>query len=412
MPRPLTAADLPSFLSFSPDDPGFTCILPLARRDLRRCRNVVHKDDNIEASALRNLLLDQNSSGAAKYTHLQRYLELCLCRRSHRADTVSTDLAPAVCKRWQSELSGCCETKHRERPETPDSKCDVLNSDNDLSESSPPVNAVLWQNEDRKPKGNISSPICNSKSRQTTQDGHLSCVEGFQPYKKPPKDTIYAKIQKPLTKNDRIAGALYLFTRDSSPGVVKIGLTTRTVAERMKAWQWMCHYIPRVQHEIRSVPHVYRAELLVHLELADFWRRETKCKHNPECLTRHKEWFQVDVERAQEVMNKWTQWLQLARPYHADGSLRSEWVDICNKFQAQSKPITAEALLGMMPTHAENMEDTKSPRLAGEESDAEAKRAVTPKPAAASRANPTKRSFQRSATYCPDSECCAGRRAR
>ncbi|KEF57057.1 uncharacterized protein A1O9_07247 [Exophiala aquamarina CBS 119918] len=157
------------------------------------------------------------------------------------------------------------------------------------------------------------------------------------------RDSVWAKLSSPLERRDFETGALYIFERDGSPGHVKIGWTAVTIEARRKAWA-MHGYEPRILFEILDVPYAQRVETLTHFELIKEWRQEVKCRAE-ECQVKHREWFEVTKDKAQQVLGDWAKFIIRAQPYNQDGSLDEKWRKIINVMEEKGDAITAASML-------------------------------------------------------------------
>ncbi|CAH0023424.1 unnamed protein product [Clonostachys rhizophaga] len=167
----------------------------------------------------------------------------------------------------------------------------------------------------------------------------------FRPHVEEPEENVMTKILSPLVK-DRFArdfktGSLYIFTRTSSPGYVKIGWTSREVERRLESWS-RCGYEPNLVFSVHNVPYAQRAETLTHYELAAEWRAERRCEG---CNKSHREWFEVSQERATQVVADWAEFMKSATIYDASGVIENNWRDTIEKMSKTDQPITANNLL-------------------------------------------------------------------
>ena len=135
-----------------------------------------------------------------------------------------------------------------------------------------------------------------------------------------------SKPNRRLTKQDLLPGEIYAFTRPSSPGYVKIGLTKRTIKKRLKDFMRNCKYSPHQEtpENGRVVPYVAQIERLILAELSLHRRKESVCNGGAGCHVIHHEWVQVDIDLALEVIERWCSWAE-KRPYDEEGVLRPEW---------------------------------------------------------------------------------------
>ncbi|KAK3169755.1 hypothetical protein OEA41_009139 [Lepraria neglecta] len=163
----------------------------------------------------------------------------------------------------------------------------------------------------------------------------------FQPLEGPgPKSakviahSIFNVMQKPLSdKKELDKGRIYTLRMLSHPGYVKIGRTENTILKRKKQIDACFPYGLEIINEDDhcKTPNHTRIEALVHAELQNY-RRYFKCpckrKHRGklhDCegndgMTQHGEWFEIDEDKACEVVSRWRKWMSLD-PY-SDGNLR------------------------------------------------------------------------------------------
>ena len=83
----------------------------------------------------------------------------------------------------------------------------------------------------------------------------------------------------------------------------------------------------------------------MHFELLQYWRREKRCKHNPECPTQHQEWFEIDVETAARIMDNFARWLTVAKPYDERGVLTARWHALIKQRRSDRLPVTSQFLV-------------------------------------------------------------------
>ncbi|KAJ5903509.1 hypothetical protein N7504_005892 [Penicillium tannophilum] len=160
-----------------------------------------------------------------------------------------------------------------------------------------------------------------------------------------PDDCVYRKMLDPLEDRDVETGRLYIFDRISSPGHVKIGWTAKSVSNRLKSWS-NCGYSPNLLFETSPIHNAMRAETLTHYEFIKEWRRERMCK-GPGCGKSHKEWFEINAERAKQVVSHWATFMERARPYDEGGLLKPQWKEVIEMIHNKSELVTAEKLLAL-----------------------------------------------------------------
>ncbi|CAI7673822.1 unnamed protein product [Penicillium bialowiezense] len=147
----------------------------------------------------------------------------------------------------------------------------------------------------------------------------------FRPHVQTPSasQSVYQKLMNPLRKRDFETGWVYIFDRSSSPGFVKIGWTARTVSDRLEGWSEH-GFQPNLLFSSRS-SYAQRVETLTHHELIKEWRVERRCK-NLQCPISHREWFEIDKKKAEQVLADWIYFVNEAKPYDSTGNLEAHWV--------------------------------------------------------------------------------------
>lgn len=134
-------------------------------------------------------------------------------------------------------------------------------------------------------------------------------------------EDILNRLTQPLRSNDWLTGYVYILSSPSfAPGYLKIGFTTRSIECRKNDISRRCNiYLQTVIDEDQSqFRHCYIVERLVHMEL-NAYRRTQLCN----CGTEHQEWFEIEEERALEVVGRWRRWVIDA--LDSTGQLRSYW---------------------------------------------------------------------------------------
>jgi hypothetical protein len=187
--------------------------------------------------------------------------------------------------------------------------------------------------------------ILNSILGQSASDSEPSqsefCIYKAEPG---PDDSVARKLLAPLEDDDFMTGSLYAFTRDSSPGHIKIGWTASPVNDRLNYWSNHGDD-PKGLFSVHLVPHAQRAETLTHYELIKEWRWERRCK-NQLCNVKHIEWFEVSKYRAKQVVADWAEFIERAEPYDPDdGSLKPSWRRVVETMDGKGELVTAKKLL-------------------------------------------------------------------
>ncbi|KIX01948.1 uncharacterized protein Z518_07887 [Rhinocladiella mackenziei CBS 650.93] len=324
----------PSLSDFDPSGETFTCIFPLVDKG-RCCTNRINKRDRQAASSLHGRIL-KCSSAIERASLIKQLVVVCFCQQRHREKIQSSQLEQEICQKWQSEVEHTSSTEVKQEAEellVKPSPAIVKRPGSPVSSSTAHPRYNLRSNDSRTPSGlGVSSPEPRDPSPE------------FEPITKSPTTLVSVLLRDLSRKRDHQLGDLYLFLRDSSPGMVKIGYS-RKVEERLKRWERSCNYTPILKRLIRQVPHVPRVEMLVHLELHQYWRREKRCKHNPLCGKQHQEWFEIDVETAAASMDNFAEWITVTEPYDENGQLKNKWRNIILKMEKDGKVVTSQMLL-------------------------------------------------------------------
>ncbi len=158
-----------------------------------------------------------------------------------------------------------------------------------------------------------------------------------------PCDSVSWKILAPLKSRDFEPGSIYIFSRASSPGHVKIGWTAGSVSHRLASWS-KCGYIPNLRFSVGHIPHARRIETLTHHELINEWRRERMCQA-AHCRKSHQEWFETTPEKAAQVVGFWAGFMEKAQPYDSNGWLKIQWRSVVLMLDKNKECITGERLV-------------------------------------------------------------------
>lgn len=350
-PRPIPKVD--DFVCFADLDPTnpdtvHSCIYHLSNEN-RRCRISA---DRKTAQRLRNQI---NQSQDISLDDLQQYALANCCNCHHRSKLADYGLLEPLARRWQTELRHARQviTSHR----------DPANRNGIVSDREPTQAASTTEiRATPLPRYNLRSGTVAAQSQPSDPvPSNDSTVSRFKPHETSPQHTVASKLLNPLTPRDSKSGILYLFNRPSSPGFVKIGLTTKSVQERFYGIQRDCEYRPRLIESFDNVPHIYRVEKLVHYELIRQWRTEKKCEG---CSRQHVEWFETNISHAVNTARQWVEWMTVAEPYESNGLLKSFWRLKVRQLQTEGRPITAQTLLDVYRTLQNVMRDDTEVRNA------------------------------------------------
>ncbi|KAK5317275.1 hypothetical protein LTR70_005892 [Exophiala xenobiotica] len=317
--------DFPSLaiVELSLSDKDHKCIyyLPSERR---RCKNKIYDADRAAAASRLQRSFDPQDIQHVDIETLKDFARLNCCKSSHRHKLDDTDLIDPLALRWQAELRACTTIPRTLATMT-------LHAG---SRQSIPLQQQRYNLRSRSAPQESSSSVIGATTNADTS--------GFRPHLVSPSHTVATVLAKPLTRRDQLSGILYLYTRASSPGYVKIGLTTKSIQARFDAWSRDCGYTPLLAESFANVPHIYRVEQLVHFELAKYWRLEKQCQ---KCPKQHKEWFEIAATKAGRVAGQWAEWMTVADPYEPFGTLKESWKKAIRSLQAVGVTVTAQALL-------------------------------------------------------------------
>ena len=311
---------------------NYTCIYYLPKEG-RRCKNHPNRDDR--ASAFRiSRSLDPATTLTLDIEALKDYARLNGCKRWHRSMLEDQGLLGPLALKWQAEIHARSTTSCKLEITTP------LVGPPPADVHLPPSPQKVSCTPQRHHRYNLrSSPIFPEQNSTTSE---LNDASGFRPHLVSPSQTVATVLTKPLTPRDLQSGILYLYTRSSSPGFVKIGLTTVSIQSRFNAWSRECGYTPLLADSFDNVPHIYRVEQLVHFELAKHWRVEKQCQ---KCSRQHREWFEITTEEAVRIAGLWAEWMSLADPYGSQGMLKEVWRAEIQNLRKCGLAVTARALL-------------------------------------------------------------------
>ena len=313
------------------------------------------------------------------------------CERWHRSCMVASGLSIPLASRWQDEIrrsgndevSAIPHNRKGNRPTTFDALVptypDHVTSAGHCTKSPVQHQSVIVKSSrlDRAPPAQEPIPLPNDtlvtrttypfahelssfensyrydlRSRATRSSPVYAASESpqpeFRPHKVIPKsnDSVFHRIQLPLRCHDFKTGSNYIFNRASSPGYVKIGWSAHTATYRVGQWS-KCGYEPRLLFGTENVPHAQRVEKLTHYELMKEWRREPECNRGTGCHVQHQEWFEVDVEKAVQILADWADFMERAQPYDENGYLKRRWVTAVESMNRNGELITGRKLLEM-----------------------------------------------------------------
>jgi hypothetical protein len=162
-----------------------------------------------------------------------------------------------------------------------------------------------------------AAPAVPQLRRIQTRSQTGSLPWSFSPRRRPAESTMLKTLIAPIREYSSQVGVIYLYTRASDAGYIKLGCTVRNPLVRMKEWESSCGSKPILLYTSEPIPNVRRLESLLKRELGlqGRGRQETYCKHNKNCRKDHTEWFEISLPEMQLLINAWSNWMRDAMPY-------------------------------------------------------------------------------------------------
>jgi hypothetical protein len=371
---------LPNFFDFSPEDDQYTCIFPLASAQFRRCRKPINKKDRQSALALRNEICTFDPFEDSIEPHLQSYAQLCGCTQYHRVQIGDPPLLKQLSLQWKKQLRSAHVLESQEAvagasnnaghadlatgeevdkvecllyrdstpkspppahrddppehhdeitvvkktvPVTPKDQYDSVTNDAGTDHDSRIPNRrpqeVVGQSNNSITQVNRESaaPAVVQLRRIQTRSQTGSLPWSFLPRRRPEESTMLKTLIEPVSEYSSQVGVIYLYTRDTDAGYIKLGCTIRDPLVRMKEWKKSCGYEPILLYTSEPVPYVRRLESLLKRELGlqGRGRQETHCKYNKYCRKDHTEWFEISLPEMQLLVEAWSNWMRDTMPY-------------------------------------------------------------------------------------------------
>ena len=140
---------------------------------------------------------------------------------------------------------------------------------------------------------------------------------------------VYKLVQKGIEMKANVQtrsmhGWIYVLQSPEYPNYVKIGLTTRPIAERIDEVADCDKLELRVvdPDSYAKVSYIQRLETIIHTDLAN-----ERCKFpcvGPKKCKKHGEWFRLTVEEALKRVQNWRNWMRQG-PYNDYGQLKDEF---------------------------------------------------------------------------------------
>ena len=162
-----------------------------------------------------------------------------------------------------------------------------------------------------------AAPAVAQLRRIQTRSQTGSLPWSFMPRRRPAESTMLKTLIEPISDYSSQVGVIYLYTRETDAGYIKLGCTIRDPLVRMKEWKKSCGYEPILLYTSKPVPYVRRLESLLKRELSlqGRGRQETHCKYNKHCQKDHTEWFEISLPEMQLLVDAWSNWMCEAMPY-------------------------------------------------------------------------------------------------
>ena len=317
-----------AFFEVDSATPSFTCI---ASTKERRCMKQLSKEQRIRARDLkRALAFSPPSHQEAFAALLKEYARTCLCRHFH----CKPDYLTAAFDTWSSKLTEIFDSLTTEHePSTLRIPGGFDLSEPVTSEHAKPEHLDSAESLHATPNTQIDKwralfgigRVCSAEL-DSEDDESTDIAWRFEHFSRKSRKSFEDLIHAPLGPSDRESGYLYAFTREGDEDYIKIGFSKK-LDSRPQQWSKDCKYDAIVIPHSRAtnvVPNANRVEKLIHmdLELQSARRRESKCRTNPECKRRHREWFEVSDTKARSVIEYWIDWMITNDPYDRDGHLK------------------------------------------------------------------------------------------
>lgn len=340
MRPPVSASDFPSFHDVDPLAKPFTCTH--LTKQSRRCLNPIDIGLLTTTSAIKREIKAERSR-EKRDALLLKFISNCCCKRDHRPEVTGTPLAQSLLQRWDAELPSLPELMESGVRSPLNPRTDTIPSplENHVKPSSTIVDRP---NRTSRPHLRSDGPVTEVPSPST---GGRFSETTFQPMAKKKGKTLVWQLCKPLTDfEDRQPGGIYIFSKESGFGMVKIGRSTN-IPSRMRQFKSDCGYYPDLKHSISNVSHASKIEKLVHCELLYCRHTETGCICR---VGKHVEWFMCSFETARQSMNNFARWMEEADPYETDagGSLKPEWRIFIQRMEREGQKLTSQLLLDEM----------------------------------------------------------------
>ena len=322
MPVSITASKFPTFEECAS---SATCISPAPSQGFRRCRNPINWGARATAARIRQSILSfitipENSIQDAQ---LRDYAQLSCCIRYHRRQVEDEIVMTELVSRWRNELTE--QKRHY-------------------------TLSMRRTTESRRPSPQTGYATQANSTARTSRNAYRNAQAAvatprFEVYD--PTPSILLTISRRLTAHDLDGRqrSLYCASRTSDPGFYNISYHRSVSLFRRLEKIQNCSgagNTAKLDFSIQT-SHAHRARALLYKELEQNRRQELTCQ-NPQCTREHRDWFEINLNKAKRIMGRWANWMDHAQPYDDQGQLRSLWKRYCQALDAEGTPITSQRL--------------------------------------------------------------------
>ena len=303
-----------------------------------RCRNLIANSNQQSArEILERSLSERPPNDNEEYgVQLSLLIDLTFCKRNHKSRALhktNSWLSKVAFEKAQTREKTRNTMRIKSELRSPITLTETPNTKLTRRLTSPYKHGEICHEEEvqrtgRTVPGELPRSEIRSEAGEPPSGFIRVRVQSFLPYV-PSKYRSYSVeelIEDILSRNLmgrewKKAGHIYMYGHPGAPGMIKIGVTTTSTEERLKRWEAQCGrkiellYSTQYDLEEAAIPHCYRAEALIHTDLALHRKRIPIC---PGCGRCHKEWFEADAEYVKATIRKWADWIR-QKPYEEVG---------------------------------------------------------------------------------------------
>ena len=305
-----------------PDEPFKFCLEVLGTNPPRRCgKTLKQKSDGKMAREIWGKIQLLSTNQEPLLHLLTSFARVALCKSHHRKNS---DRAAAL---WHIDPT---------RMTVPTQLSESQGSRFPIREGTPREPVSL-----PKPQDSTGTRYLPREFRDTPNPSTLSALprdfELYNPMLSTDRSSLnlslLSLLNRSLSKSGLLHGYIYIFSRACNPGLIKIGFSRYDPASRVGKWGSSCCYTPKLEYSSVLIPNAFRIEQLVQKELEAQRLREAVCKWSSTCVTRHKEWFMVSIEKGKEVAERWADWANQHRPWGSGNAMEKDWADLLNEYR-------------------------------------------------------------------------------